>query len=182
MLKLIAAALSIVFCSPAVFAETNLIKTAVCRHDSKEYVLLSEQATGLHPGQSYVVLQKNPATPAKLPRVTEGSFQQGDANLQFPKMWRPTEIPLASCSTPLRLFSLFSSGGEIIREFYVKSYFTSEDPKTITEDIDELVKQGRAIPLKVRILCTSDEITDDITLCNEIRILDEIIPINPGDE
>jgi len=31
------------------------------------------------------------------------------------------------------------------------------------------------------VLCKSDDITDDVTLCHEITILDKIIPVNPNE-
>jgi len=178
MLKVFAGALSILFCCQSAFADTTYVRNAVCQANNKNYILLTENFVGLTASQNYVILEKNPQAPQKLPRSLEGSFQTGGTDLQFPAFWRPQSIPLSSCKAEEPKFHLF---GEVIREFYVKTYFIAGNSPTINEDIEELVKRGDAIPLKMRVLCKSDDITDDITLCYELTVMDKIIPITPGE-
>lgn len=179
MLKRVALVLSIVFISVFANADTKFIKNATCRFQGKNYVLLHEQSVGLRPNVTYAILEKDTQTPQKMARTLQGSFQAGSKDLQFPLFWRPTSIPLSTCSQSTRSFHIYA--GDVIREFYVKTYFISGDPRSVTEDIEVLVKRGEAIPLKVRVICKSDELTDDVTLCNEVTIVDKIIPIDPNE-
>ncbi|WP_413291343.1 hypothetical protein [Bdellovibrio sp. HCB337] len=179
MLKLVAGALSILFCVQMASADMVMIRNAVCRHDNKNYILLVEQkAVGLVANQEYIIMEKDTADTQKMPRTLQGSFPTGGADLIFPSFWRPTSIPLNSCQAETPKLHLFS---EVIREFYVKTYFLAGDPRAIQEDIEDLVKRGDAIPLKMRVLCKSDDFTDDITLCHELTLLDKLIPIDPNE-
>ncbi len=179
MLKSVIVILSTFLSSTLLFANTTLLRNAVCHFNNKSYILLAETHKGLVAEQNYIILEKDLQNPQKMARSLQGSFTKASADLKFPGFWRPTSIPLSSCLTTEFKLHWFD---EVIREFYTKAYFIAGDPKDITEDIEELVKRGDAIPFKLRILCKSDEITDDITFCSEITLLDKYIPINPGED
>lgn len=178
MLKSLIVLMSTLFCSQNLFANTTLVRNAVCHYNNKSYILLAETNKGLVPNQDYVILEKDLQNPQKMARSLQGSFAVGSSALNFPLFWRPTSIPLNSCQTSIFKLYLFD---EVIREFYAKVYFIPGDPRTISEDIEDLVKRGDALPFKLRVLCKSDDFTDDITFCTEITILEKYIPINPGE-
>lgn len=178
MTKLMVCILSIIFCTLSSWAEIKVVRNAVCHFDNKDYILYTENFVGLVANQPYVIFEKNLLSPEKLPRTLEGSFKEGAKDLELPTFWRPLSIPLSSCRQTEAKIKTFD---EVIREFYVKTYLIYGDLRPIMEDIEELVKTGDAIALKLRILCKSDDFTDDLTLCNEITILDKVIPINPNE-
>lgn len=162
-------------------AETSMVRNAVCKHENKVYSLLSERNVGLKANNTYTVVEKTPNAPlADLPRMTIGHLKQ---DIQLPKHWRPTTIPLTACEEtkePARSPVIkINFGGSMIREFYAKVYFLTANFENSPIDIEELVKSGDAIPLKVRLLCTSSEIAEDITMCESVKLMDEVIPINP---
>jgi len=156
-----------------------MVRNAVCHFNNKSYILLTEAYVGLVAEQEYILLEKDLLNPQKMPRSLRASFTAESSDLQFPPFWRPTSIPLSSCqATPFQP-NLFD---EVIREFYAKVYFMVNDPENMTEDIEELVKRGEAFPFKLRVLCKSDDIIDDITFCHEITVFEKYIPVNPGED
>src|SRR5687768_8583308 len=124
MLKVLAGVLSILFYFQGASADMKLVRNAICHHENKNYILLHEKAIGLVANQQYVILEKDLVNTQKMPRSLSGSFQTGGQNLVFPQFWRPTMIPLSSCQASMPMFHLFS---EVIREFYVKTYFMTGD-------------------------------------------------------
>jgi hypothetical protein len=162
--------LSMLLFSQLVQAETKMQRVALCQVENKNYSLLRM------PGENdLMVLESDPRQPQKIARTTVASPSASGNRFDLPPYWRPQTLPASACKKTLQRRA---SLDEVIREFYVQSYFITGDPRPI-EDIDELVRKGEAIPVKIRILCKSDELTDDVTLCNEVTLMDQRIPVDP---
>lgn len=176
-------------------AQQALFRAGVCKHDNKVYTLFSppsdSQPARLKVGVDYMVFLKDAAASAEvLPLTLQGRFDQGSgkekAFLQFLPYWQQADVPSSACKNSPALTSRFSpvslvsflpfSQDEVLRDFYVKSYFIVGEPRPI-DNIESMVKNGTAIPVRVRILCHSEELTEDISMCHQITMMDDIIPL-----
>lgn len=171
MLKVAMGLLSMTFFFGTAHASSTMFKNGVCHFNNKDYILYSPKAGGIsNSDAAYIVIEKR-AGQSKLPDLTEAKTKKGSPYLQFPPVWHSLQIPLSQCT------SQQLPENEIIREFYLKTYFIAGEPSELKEDIDTLVKKGLAIPLKVRALCKSDDFSEDISFCYEVTILDDVIPL-----
>ncbi len=154
--------------------ENRMIRAAICELEGSKYTIFDKSKRPLQSGQSYVAIEKTPHDSYNLPTSIEVIYQGANQTFQLPTFWTRKGIPFSSCQD-LTAWNVFNFG-EMIREFYVKAYFIAGEPRPI-DNIDDMVKNGQAIPVKIRILCKSDELSDDISVCKEITLMDDIIPL-----
>jgi hypothetical protein len=105
--------------------------------------------------------------------ATAGTLQLSKGTLDLPH-WKPRQLQLADCEVKASFVPPFKDIPMNIQAFFIEG-----DPSPDVE-LDQLLKEGKAIPLRLNIICSTNEPTAGVTGCERVRILDKIIPI-PND-
>ncbi len=147
-----------------------------CSQDGIELGIFLEEGQTLGEGSELSVVSSQKAADTGLNLMTSGVLRQRAGKIELAASWKPSTIDFSNC----RFVRPVSS--PILRDYYmyVQTYFISAasyPPK----DLDDLIRRGEAIPLKIHLICRSDAATAPSPVaCRKIVIHEQIIPVRPS--
>lgn len=160
-------------------AETETVLAGRCHTERGDFSLFLTAGDSLSEGVNLSVISSEISSVTGLNLTTAGVYRPSRGQVELPTYWRPQILPISACqmttaSAPPRALRAMHDV-----PMYIQLYFIAGDPSPDV-DLDELVKNHQAIPLKAHIICRTDELNASSPLaCRRVRFLDEIIPIDP---
>lgn len=155
-------------------AQAQILSAVVnCELGNRSLRLYSEQRGGFRDGHSFQTLTPGAAgTPVLL-----GAYLR-KGQLEMPFGQGPKRIPFSNCA-PLKPAALEDDPPQDIL-MTVQTYFiTNAQAHQDVESIEKLIARGEAIPVRVRAVCRTREMTDSPTACESLRILEHRIEVGP---
>jgi hypothetical protein len=169
--------------------EVNLTRVKECHSGAKDFSVYKQTDGDLKDGDSVTVFTSDLDAVTGLHRTTSGIWRSDLKIIELPTYWNPKAIPLQHCQdgSQAQSISRFVRSLTQIKTYdavrmYVVAYFIVGEPRD-DMDLDEMVRDCQAFPLKLSIICETDDRLrvktepPDPMACRRVRILDKIIPV-----
>lgn len=156
-------------------AQSLTVKVASCQSSSEKFSLYSAKQKPLAGAQ--LVAISSHLSPSGLNDSVSAVFNEKEKRFDLSEFWPIRQLSFSDCQfvNPNQFREITET------QMRIQSYFVSASnyPLPPNTSLEDLIAQGDAIPLQVDILCRSFGKPDSALACDEIRFMNQIIPINP---
>ncbi len=182
-MKLFAAILALGLWSVS-HAETRTMRVGSCHTKTADFSLYLEAGKKLTDGALLQVMSSQVSPLSGLNLSTAGRLRAKTKKIELPH-WKPGALSFDDCKLdeivpPARPVSFQPPRKPVDHLMYVQVFFILGEPRPDI-DVDDLYKRGQAMPLKVKIICSTTEDEPSVLSCDRVTVLDEIIPLGSVD-